>query len=188
MRNHLCVTLAAILLLPATAGAQSTTTIREGGTNNEARVDQVGADGTVDIAMDGAEQRLIARQKDLASLDARLDGGSNRLEVDQGGAVTDANTALVTMQGSGNEATLHQMADGIGHHATIQQQGAANVALLWQDGSASSVNLNQIGDANQASISQLGAGNDAIVTQIGNALGIAIDQMGGAQISVTQTQ
>jgi len=188
MRNHLCVGLAAILLLPATASAQSSTTIRQGGTSNEARVDQAEADGTIDIAMDGAEQRLIARQGDLASLDARMSGVDNRLTVDQGGAVTDANAALVTMQGSGNEATLHQMADGIGHSATIQQQGAANVALLWQDGSASSVSLTQVGDANQASISQLGVGNDAIVTQIGNLLGIAIDQMGGAQISVTQTQ
>lgn len=188
MRNHLCVGLTAILLLPATAGAQSATTVRQGGQNNEARVDQVGADGAIDIVMDGAEQRLMARQRDLASLDARLGGGGNRLEVDQGGAATDTNTALVTMQGSDNQAILHQMADGIGHHATIQQQGAANVALLWQDGSASSVSLTQIGDTNQASVSQLGAGNDAIVTQIGNALGIAIDQMGGAQISVKQTQ
>ncbi|KQM27334.1 MULTISPECIES: hypothetical protein [unclassified Sphingomonas] len=188
MRNHLCLGLTAILLLPATAGAQSTTTIRQGGTSNEARVDQAEAAGTIDIAMDGAEQRLIARQRDLASLDARLNGVDNRLTVYQGGAVSDGNTALVTMQGSSNEATLHQMADGIGHNATLQQQGAANVALLWQDGSASSVSLTQIGDANQASISQRGVGNDAIVTQIGNLLGIAIDQMGGAQISVTQTQ
>ena len=71
---------------------------------------------------------------------------------------------------------------------SVEQQGAANVALLWQEGSASSVSLTQIGDANQASVSQLGVGNDAIITQIGNALGIAIDQMGGAQISVTQTR
>ncbi len=188
MRNHLLAGFAAILFLPVTADAQSAATIRLGGTGNEARVDQVGADGTIDVVMDGAEQRLIARQKDLASLDARLGGIDNRLEVDQGGATADASTALVTMQGSGNQATLHQVADGAGHSATLQQQGAANVALLWQDGSASNVSLTQIGDANQASISQLGVGNDAIVTQIGNLLGIAIDQMGGAQISVTQTR
>lgn len=188
MRNHLCAGLAAMLLMPASAGAQSATTIRQNGSNNEARVEQAGADGTADVTMDGAEQRLIARQKDLASLDARLSGMDNRLEVDQGGAVTDASTAAVTMQGNGNAATLHQMADGIGHHATIEQQGAANVALLWQEGSASSVSLTQIGDANQASVSQLGVGNDAIINQIGNLLGISIDQMGGAQISVTQTR
>lgn len=188
MRNHLCAGLAAILSLPAIAGAQSTATIRQVGSGNEVRVDQARADGTIDIAMDGAEQRLIARQRDMASLAAQLSGIDNRLTVDQVGAVSDANTALATMQGSGNEATLQQMANGTGHSATIQQQGAANVALLWQDGSASSVILTQIGDANQASVSQLGVGNDAIVTQIGNLLGIAIDQMGGAQITVTQTQ
>lgn len=188
MRNHLSAGIAAILLFPAAADAQSIASVRQSGSNNEARLEQAGADGTVDIAMDGAEQRLMARQTDLASLEARLSGTDNRLDVDQGGAVVDASTAVVTMQGNCNTATLHQMADGIGHNATVEQQGAANVALLWQEGSASSVSLTQIGDANQASVSQLGVGNDAIITQIGNALGIAIDQMGGAQISVTQTR
>lgn len=188
MRNHLCACLSAVLLLPLPAAAQSTATVRQSGSNNEARVDQAGADGLTDVLMDGAEQRLIARQRDLASLDARLHGVDNRLEVEQGGAVTDASTAMVTMQGNGNAASLHQFSDGIGHSATIEQQGAANVALLWQEGSASSVSLTQIGDANQANVSQLGTGNDAIIAQIGNALGISIDQMGGAQISVTQTR
>ncbi|PCD01624.1 hypothetical protein COC42_15965 [Sphingomonas spermidinifaciens] len=186
MRYPLLLRIAATALAGGSANAQSLS-LRQDGVRNDARIDQIESAGSIEAEMRGTDQHLSARQAGEGRIAATIEGRDNAVDVVQHGFASDANIALVTINGEGNRADVFQSASGPGHAASVAQQGAANIAALHQDGSGSTASLLQLGDNNRASLTQSGDANEASLAQLGSSLAIAVSQAGGAAVAITQS-
>ncbi len=137
-----------------------------------------------EILQDGNDNQLHAEQFswDSATPDLDPDNGINLLSVLQSGA---GNLGYLQQQGAANRALIVQ--EGKLNSLDVLQAGAENLVELEQLGRSNRADIRQDGDFHFADIFQFGEENAISLNQFGQGRSFNITQQGdGLEVSVTQ--
>jgi hypothetical protein len=158
------------------SGNRTTIAQRRGSTQSYARVSQAGRDNEASITQDA----------DSAFASIAQSGSENLAAIGQRG--TAHNTAVIGQMGNGNQASISQTSDFIGHVAELRQTGDRNTIALSQSGENNSAILAQNGNDNTMGVDQTGSNNALTWVQNGSGLSGATVTMDGVGRALTIMQ
>lgn len=208
--KHLSSVLAcALAFAAAPALATDSAKIAQGGTGNNATIEQIGTAGNNHAAVhqgegwyggSGNSAHLTQHGVDNSRIDVMQSGYNNQHSVHQYGgsnlqASVNVNSGMYgDMGGEGNSVSIFQ--SGWNALASVEQNGSyysraeisqhgydgQNMADVWQQGSSNQGMVYQYGGNNQASIQQSGDNLSASITQQSNGYGYGYGYANSAAI------